>query len=116
MKKSIAICLLTIMSVQADETIATKKPIEVSKVEKEITTKSAGTEEIATQLKQAHRELKTLRAEMVAILTVMLNELEDFEITRGIDFNAWNNLHPEFYQEKYQEESDDAEEAEGEQE
>lgn len=103
MKKSLIVCLVTFLSLQANEAPAHAKIENHSEIE-----------EMTTKLKQAHHELKTLRAQLTAILTVVLEELEDFETTRGIDFSAWNNLQEEY--EKQHAEIDDAEEAEGDQE
>lgn len=120
MKKSLVICLLTSLALQAEETPVIEVPViaipEEAPVVEEPQPEPVNSREIITQLKQAHQDLKTLKAEMVAVLTIMLEELQDFDTTRSIDFNAWNNLHSEFEQEKYIEESEDAEEAEGEQE
>lgn len=118
MKKSLVICLLTALTLQAEEAPVIETPVEepAPVVEEQPQPAPVSSTEIITQLKQAHQDLKTLKAEMVAVLTIMLEELQDFDTTRGIDFNAWNNLHAEFEHEKYQEESEDAEEAEGEQE
>lgn len=103
MKNRLMICFVTFLSLQANDVSVQTKAHERTEVE-----------EMTRKLKQAHQELKTLRAQLAAILTVVLEELEDFETTRGIDFSAWNNLQDEY--EKQHAEVEDAEEAEGEQE
>ena len=93
MKKNLIICLVTFLSVQASEA----PTLQVS-----------AQAEIAQNLKKAHDELRTLKAQLTAILTIVLKELKDFEITRNIDFNAYNNLQDEYS--KYQDGMEDIEE------
>lgn len=131
MKKNLIICLLAALTIQANNATPAERNVEVSKAAEEqvapateksvevskITEKDApSSKEVVAQLRKAHEDLRALRAEMVAILTIVLEELDDLGETRGIDFNAWNNLHNEFDYEKYHEDTEDAEEAEGEQE
>lgn len=127
MNKSLIICLLATLTIQAADATPTERNIEISKVIEEqiapVTEKSVAvstaeenapsSKEVVTKLRKAHKDLRALRAEMVAILTIMLEELDDLGETRGIDFGAYNNLHD---YEKYHEDTEDAEEAEGEQE
>ncbi len=104
MKKNLIVYFVTFLTLQVNAAAPENQINESPQIE-----------QMSLKLKRAHNELRTLRAQLSAILTIVLEELEDFELTRSIDFNAYNNLQDEY--DKYQNATEeDAEEVEGDQE
>lgn len=102
MKKNLILCALIAFTLNA--TSPSEETITVAENEK-------------TEVAKIHNALTRFKAELVALLSMVLEEieaLEDITTTRSIDFSAWNNLQEDY--EKFHGNTQDAEEVEGEQE
>lgn len=104
MKKHLALCLLTVITIQAEEVAPAVE--EVAPVVEQ-TTKSQG--DVVAQLKQSCADIQAMKAEIIALLTSMIQELQGVDTTRGIDFSAYNNLRDMEEAERYQSSQDDDE-------
>lgn len=111
MKKHLALCLLTVIAVQAEEVapaVEEVAPVIESPAVSEQTTKNQS--DVVAQLKQSCADIQAMKAEIIAVLTTMIQELQGVDTTRGIDFSAYNNLRDMEEAERYQSSQDDDDE------